>query len=151
VRDIRLGRFFNLSEFILCETALRRGMIIEPPQHIIDSLRALVKNVLDPLRTEIGPLIVISGYRPYLLNRLHGGSAGSDHIFGQAADVRSAKYVARQVLDTAVRMQLPFDRGMVEFDLWTHLSYRPNPRREVLKASFLNGGINYERIPNVNS
>lgn len=143
MKNIRLGRFFYLSEFCRSEWASRHGIIIEPPPHIVEELRNLVVHVLDPLRTEIGPIHVMSGYRPLVVNRGVGGSLGSQHLVGQAADIISDHMPARQVFETIRRMDLPFDQVIDEFAQWVHVSYGPRHRRQALVARKVSGKTKY--------
>jgi hypothetical protein len=144
MKQIRLSKYFFLSEFCESQIAARNGIIIEPEPHIIEALRELSKRVLDPLREELGPLMVTSGYRPRIVNTLVGGARGSQHVLGQAADIKSCKYPARQVFDTARRLNLPFDQCILEFGQWTHLSYRSNPRGQALVAEYTKEGTAYK-------
>lgn len=146
MKDIRLGRYFYLSEFCRSQWATRHGIIIDPPQHIIDNLRALVVNVLDPLRHEIGPIFVSSGYRPHIVNKGVGGSESSQHKFGQASDLIALKMSTPQVFDTARRMALPFDQLIDEYGQWTHISYGPRNRRQVLRARRVDGKTKYHSV-----
>ena len=41
---------FNLSEFTKSQTALRNGIDNTPSEEVIENLRALCENVLQPLR-----------------------------------------------------------------------------------------------------
>ena len=59
-----------------------------PPQ-ARDNIEALVDNVLDPAREAFGgPIYVNSGYRCPRHNAEVGGVARSQHLVGEAADVR---------------------------------------------------------------
>lgn len=54
-----------------------------------ENLRALVDEVLDPLREAYGrPVRVTSGYRCPRLNTLVGGAPNSQHMRGEAADIQ---------------------------------------------------------------
>lgn len=143
MKNIRLGKNFYLSEFCRSDWAVRHGIIIDPPQHIITELRNLVVNVLDPLRAEIGPIHVTSGYRPLVVNKGIGGSATSQHVLGQAADIQTEHMSVRQVFDTIRRMRLPYDQVIEEFGQWTHVSYGPRNRRQELIAHTVGGKTQY--------
>lgn len=57
------------------------------PPEIIDNLKYLVENALQPIRNRLGfPITINSGYRSPLVNKLVGGSATSQHCRGEAAD-----------------------------------------------------------------
>lgn len=79
---------FNLSEFIKSQTALRNGIDNTPSEEVIENLRALCENVLQPLRDYfLMPVNISSGYRSVALNHKLGSSTSSQHILGQAADI----------------------------------------------------------------
>jgi hypothetical protein len=53
-----------------------------------DNMRALIENVLDPLREQYGhPIYVSSGYRCPKLNNAVNGAINSQHMRGEAADI----------------------------------------------------------------
>lgn len=59
------------------------------PAEVEGNLMALVENVLEPAREKLGlPIIVNSGYRCERHNRHVGGVANSQHLSGEAADIR---------------------------------------------------------------
>ena len=61
---------------------------LDPPAKVINSLDYLARTVLQPLRDELEwPIRVTSGYRSEALNSLIGGSANSQHVAGEAADI----------------------------------------------------------------
>ena len=59
------------------------------PPFARENIEALVDNVLDPLRERYGkPIVVNSGYRCAKHNAEVGGVANSQHVKGEAADIR---------------------------------------------------------------
>ena len=90
---MQLTKNFSLVEFLRSQTATRKGgeMLeaqMNPPAHIIDNLRYLAVNTLQPLRTLLQtPFTISSGYRSPALNKHVGGSDKSQHMQGEAADV----------------------------------------------------------------
>lgn len=94
MKDIQLTEHFRLSEFTRSATASARGIDnslseSNPLQAaIINNLRKLCVNVLEPLRVAMGvPITIGSGYRSTKLNKLVGGVAHSMHLTGHAADI----------------------------------------------------------------
>lgn len=78
-KGIRLGQYFNLSEFLTSGTARSRKIPnMMPPDRegeLIANLRALVQNTLDPIRVNLGvPVTISGGWRSPLLNDAIGGS-----------------------------------------------------------------------------
>ncbi|TVZ38077.1 peptidase M15-like protein [Alteromonadaceae bacterium 2753L.S.0a.02] len=90
--QMQLSENFWLSEFLQSQTAERKpevaGDQFNPPHHIVENLRYLCENTLQPLRTLLQtPLRISSGYRSVALNTAIGGSATSQHTKGEAADL----------------------------------------------------------------
>lgn len=102
-----------------------------------DSIKALVENVLQPLRDGWGkPLYINSGYRCRELNALVGGVATSQHVKGEAADVcpfgkRNGTGDVKVVYELAKRakdMKLPYDQ-MILYPSFVHFSHRLNGKQ----------------------
>ena len=96
---MQLSEHFSLSEFTRSATATERGISnnLDPqnPAHaaIIANLRNLCEQVLEPLRAFARqPIIISSGYRSPALNRAVGGAKNSQHLTGEAVDIRIPLY-----------------------------------------------------------
>lgn len=129
-------------------TAERKGIKNAPSTEVCKSLTALIENVLDPLREAYGkPIIVTSGYRCPKLNATVGGSASSQHVKGEAADIRSVADTPeenKKLYDLVVKLKLPFDQLINEYNYdWVHVSFGPRHRRQKLKAVKKNGRTSY--------
>jgi hypothetical protein len=101
-------------------------------------LTLLTERVLDPLREAFGkPIKVNSGYRCPKLNKAVGGSATSQHMTGQAADITGgSKAENKKLFDLVRSLKLPFDQLIWENGgTWVHVSYSPRNRRQVLSIS----------------
>lgn len=129
-----LSKFFTLEEMVQSQRAARDGIPNRPGPDEIENLRRLCINVLDPLRRELGPVSVSSGYRGLLLNRAVKGARNSQHLTGCAADINVPGYTVSFIISTIRRLNLPFDQLIDEFGAWVHVSYTLAPRREVLSA-----------------
>ena len=82
-------KYFTYSEMLKSDTALKHKLWNGAPKEAEENLRALVDEVLDPLREAYGkPIRVNSGYRCPRLNTLVGGSLNSQHMRGEAADIQ---------------------------------------------------------------
>ena len=82
-------KYFTYSEMLKSDTATKHKLWNGAPKEAEENLRSLVEQVLDPLREAYGrPIHVNSGYRCPRLNRLVGGSPNSQHMRGEAADIR---------------------------------------------------------------
>lgn len=128
-------KHFSLNEFLVSGAAKRAGIDMNPSPAVEKNIRALVGNVLDPLREALGrPVVVTSGYRPLLVNRMVGGADSSQHVYGEAADIVVPGMHPRDVCKKAIELGLPFDQLIQEFGEWTHVSFGPRNRRQVLTA-----------------
>lgn len=83
-------KYFTINELTKSATAARLKIDNTPTDKVKKNLTELIEKVLDPLREAYGkPIIVTSGYRCPKLNKAVGGAATSQHMYGQAADIRS--------------------------------------------------------------
>ncbi|HJB43176.1 MAG TPA: peptidase M15 [Candidatus Coprenecus merdipullorum] len=118
-----ISKNFNYSEFEQSEKAEELGIVnVIPTARVRDSIQALVINVLQPLRTAWGAELVInSGYRCPELNEAVNGESTSQHMKGEAADVRC--YNPLKLAKLAVKMGLPFDQ-MGLYNTFVHFSHK---------------------------
>lgn len=132
-----MGKYFTINELTKSSTAQRLHIDNSPTQEVKDNLNALIDNVLDPLRELYGkPIIVNSGYRCIKLNKAVGGAKNSQHLVGQASDIRTVqntKESNKQLFELIKNSTLPFDQLINEYDYnWVHVSYSPRNRRQIL-------------------
>ena len=132
-----MGKYFTINELTKSSTAQRLHIDNNPTQEVKDNLNKLIDNVLDPLRELYGkPIIVNSGYRCTKLNKAIGGAKNSQHLVGQASDIRTVqntKESNKELFDLIKNSKLPFDQLINEYDYnWVHVSYSPRNRRQVL-------------------
>ncbi|CCH57102.1 peptidase M15A [Fibrisoma limi BUZ 3] len=140
IANRNLTAHFTLHELLTSETAVRFQFNeqFEPSPQIVKNLELLCQNVLEPLRMGLNmPLRVNSGYRCIRVNSLVGGASKSQHLLGQAADivVLNPAVSVEELFQRARAMKLPFDQIIQEFNSWVHISFRANPRGEVLRAT----------------
>ncbi len=97
-----------------------------------DNIKALVDEVLQPLRDAWGPLAINSGYRCPEVNQAVGGVPTSQHTKGEAADVcpfgrngHGDIEVVRKLAITARDLGLPFDQ-MILYPTFVHFSHKRN-------------------------
>ena len=139
------GKYFTLYEMTASATAKRKGINNTPNETVKRNLQLLVKNVLDPLREAWGsPIIVTSGYRSVRLNAAVGGARSSQHVTGQAADIRTVSdrpEENRKLRDLLIKLNLPFDQLIDEFGCdWLHVSFNESGNRgQLLSAKRMKG------------
>ena len=86
---MRLSEHFTLQEFERSRKAQELGIDNHVPARLIPALEQLCHQVLEPLRIYAEePVVISSGYRCPRLNRLVGGALLSQHVKGEAADIR---------------------------------------------------------------
>lgn len=124
---------FSYREFEHSDTAEKKGITnVITTVAVRDSIKALVDEVLQPLRIAWGkPLYINSGYRCPDLNREVGGVPTSQHVKGEAADV--ACETPRELAQLAYDLGLPYDQ-MILYPTFVHFSHRLEgaQRRQVL-------------------
>lgn len=135
-------KYFNYNELTKSATASRHKIKNNPTAEEKANLKALVENILDPLREKWGaPIVVTSGFRCKELNTKVGGSATSQHCLGQAADIRTVSDKPEdnyKLLHLLIEMELPYDQLISEYvdgkgrPDWIHVSYSPRHRRQKL-------------------
>lgn len=116
----------------------------EMPAEVEGNLMALVENVLEPAREKLGgPIIVNSGYRCERHNKAVGGVANSQHLRGEAADIRCAdnKRLAKIIVEAG-----RFDQ-LIIYPTFIHVSFKRlgSNRRQILKKMT----TGYQKVSNV--
>lgn len=142
---------FTLAELIKSDIATRNNIDNTPTPGVLNNLRELVINVLQPIRDHYKqPLKINSGYRSESLNTAIGGSKTSDHMQGFAADI---EVVGTSNYDLAVWISnnLKFTQVILEFYTlgdpnsgWVHVSYDPKSlKNQTLTATKKNNKTVY--------
>ena len=119
-------KHFTISELLKSNTALKHKLWNGAPKEAEENLRALVDEVLDPLREAYGkPIRVSSGYRCPKLNTLVGGNLNSQHMRGEAADIQPV-IGNESDLDELARILIAngkFDQ-LILYPTFIHVSYK---------------------------
>ena len=98
IEDVQLSPHFALSEMLQSNTARSRGLYQAPPPIVVERLRELCIDLLEPIRDTLGPLRITSGYRRPRVNVAVGGSSTSAHMSGWAADVVPVRAIPEQIM-----------------------------------------------------
>ena len=142
---MELTKNFSLEEMLRSDTAKRCGITNKPKAdeetEVVENLKALCVEVLQPLRDFLGkPVVVSSGYRCRELNEKVGGVSNSQHLTGEAADIRVKDRhelieIMRFIMDDTVFDQLIREKSAT--GEWVHVSYKRNGnnRQQVFKLT----------------
>lgn len=132
---MNLSPHFTLQEMERSQTAIRHGILNKADARQTKALTDLCVNVLEPLRTLVNKSINIqSGFRNPTVNSLVGGSATSQHMKGQAADINVEGITPSELFDIIRNSSIPYDQLIDEFSSWVHVSYKSVPRRQAMLA-----------------
>lgn len=131
---MQLTEHFTISEFVRSKTATDRHIDNTPTPEVVDNLRALCRNVLEPARVSFGSQIYItSGYRCPELNKAVGGKPTSQHLRGEAADLQVRGMENLRKLYNAIKDHGVFDQLLFESNKagvrWIHVSYKQSGNR----------------------
>ncbi len=126
---IRLSPHFTLEELINPQKYPDNKPSLQDVVNMAYGCRLL----LEPAREAIGcPIIINSGFRNPRVNALVGGVAGSQHLQGQAADIRPKDPQQFQCLVAFLRHCEHTDQ-LLTGQGWLHISWAPfrPPRHDV--------------------
>ena len=128
-KSVKLSKNFTLEEMTASATAKRLGIDNTPNAKEQEELRKLCQNILQPIRDRRGSAITVtSGYRCEKLNKIVGGSATSQHRFGQAADSTLGnptlnKKLFNMIVDMINKKQIKVGQLIDEYGYrWLHIS-----------------------------
>lgn len=121
--NMQLSTNFKLKDLTITTTfphslAEQNGLTID---EIINNLKALCVNILEPLLNEFAGFIINSGFRR--------GSADSQHNKGMAVDIQFPSYAGNEALYNPVAewiiANLPYDQFIIEHgsSIWLHISF----------------------------
>lgn len=131
-------KYFSYSEFFKSDVAEKHQVKNIPDDaqlsQVLGNIKALVSNVLDPLRAMIGhPIIITSGYRSKRVNELVGGSIFSQHMSGKAADIHVQGYTPEQMdmVYRTIQMYYDFDQLILyPYKNIIHISWNGDKNRQ---------------------
>lgn len=149
---MKLTEHFALEEFLISQTAARKGIDNSPTPEHLENLRR-VADVLEKIRERFNSVIRISsGYRSARLNAaVPGSSKTSAHCKGLAVDfiipgipnIDVCRWIAANL------QQLQIDQVIYEFGPtgWVHVGLADNPRHQQLTA--VKGAHGTEYLPGI--
>lgn len=137
---MNLSENFTLNELLRSDTANRLNIVEQytPSQAVIENLKKLCINILQPLRNHLGCQIrITSGFRCKRTNKAVGSkSQKSQHVEGKAADIEVDGMTNQELMKVIIDLNLPFDQLINEYEPngWVHISYdEKRNRKQVLK------------------
>jgi len=135
-----IGKYFQLRDLIYSDKAKKLNINNMPgvdgnQSQIIESLRALMTNVVDIIGNTHSDLIISSAFRCKALNAEVGGADKSQHVWGEAVDLQVPSLTSAQLYNW-IYNHTPFDHLIWEYPedktgSWVHVSYSMfrNPQR----------------------
>ncbi len=91
-------------------------------KNVCDNLMRLTILTLQPLRDAVGkPVQVLSGFRCPKVNEYVGGVKTSQHLTGNAVDIRVDRCTPEYLANIVNKLNLPYDQMICE-NGWLHIS-----------------------------
>ena len=128
MKNTHLSKHFSLGEF--CNPNKYPDNV--PTMQAVANMTYGCLKLLEPARLEVGPILINSGYRNSRVNSLVGGVSNSQHLIGQAADIRPQDPAQLQRLVAFLKSCEHTDQ-LLTAPTWLHVSWNPfaPPRRFV--------------------
>ena len=128
MENIKLSNNFTLAEF--CNFSKYPDNL--PTPQVLFNLKYGCQYLLEPARREVGPIIINSGFRNPRVNALVGGVNNSQHLLGQAADIRPKDPLQFQRLVSFLKT-CEYTDQILTGPGWLHISWNPfsPPRHDV--------------------
>ena len=120
MENTRLSNHFTLEEFINS----KKYPDNKPTLQVVANLTYGCLMLLEPARQEVGPIIINSGFRNPRVNTLVGGVKSSQHLLGQAADIRPKDPKQFQHLVSFLKT-CEFTDQFLTGPGWLHISWKP--------------------------
>ena len=120
MENIKLSEHFKLSEF--CNW--KKYPENKPTVQQISNMMYGCRNLLEPARQVVGPIIINSGFRNPDVNRRVGGVKNSQHLQGCAADIRPQDPIQFQHLVDFLKTYELTDQ-LLTGNGWLHISWKP--------------------------
>ena len=136
---MQLSKHFSLAEMTHSQNAARMSIDNNPPETLLNALKATAEG-MEQVRKLLGdkPIVISSGYRSPALNAVVRGAKGSQHCLGEAVDFTCPAFGNPQdVMKAIAGSKIAYDQVILEFysssgNGWTHISFGPRNRRNAL-------------------
>lgn len=144
----KITEHFTVFEVASSDTALKLNIDNRPTAQVLHNATLLAKNILEKVRIHFDkPVNIHSFYRSPNLNHAIGGVKpnpqkgikGSQHMYGEAADITVKEHSVQEVFDY-IRRNLIYDQ-VIQEGTWVHVSFNPVGKNR--KQSLLYKGGKY--------
>lgn len=146
-----ISKHISYNEAVHSLTAKANRIDNTPSDCIIKTMMITAEKVFEPARNHFGRIDVSNFYRCLKLNKLVGGSPTSQHVKGEAMDIKlpyngKNRELFQWLRDNVIFDQLIYEFGTDENPDWVHISYTAikKNRMQVLRASKVNGKTVYK-------
>ena len=132
INNTRLSSHFRLGEFI----SLHKYPDNKPTMQHVANMTYGCLMLLEPARQAVGPILINSGFRSPRVNALVGGVRNSQHLLGQAADIRPRDPAQFQRLVAFLQAHDLTDQ-LLTGPGWLHISWSPfTPPRHFIRIGY---------------
>ena len=128
MENTKLSNHFTLDEFL----NVSKYPDNKPTMQDVVNMTYGCLMLLEPARQVVGPILINSGFRNPRVNALVGGVKNSQHLLGQAADIRPKDPRQFQLLVDFLKNSEYTDQ-LLTGNGWLHISWNPfaAPRHDV--------------------
>ena len=120
MENTRLSKHFKLDEFLNVGKYPDNKPTL---QHVVNMTYGC-HMLLEPACQVVGPILINSGFRNARVNAVVGGVKNSQHLTGQAADIRPKDPRKFQLLVDFLRTS-PYTDQLLTGNGWLHISWNP--------------------------
>ena len=126
--EMKNGQYITVNEMLRSQTAEKLNIKNVPNDPIvIENLEYTIEQLDELRRLYEHPIIITSGYRCPALNKAVGGKPNSQHVKGQAADIKYDPELLQFIID-----KFHYDQLIEETSKrtkWIHISFNKEKER----------------------
>lgn len=133
---MQISKNISYKEAVYSNTASKLGIDNTPSPATLERMKLVANKVFQPIREHFGvPIKVTSFYRSPKLNKAVGGSKTSQHVLGEAMDLKGTNGVTNKQIYDFIKSNLEFDQLIWEYGTdkepsWVHVSYKKGKNRK---------------------
>ena len=129
------GQYITVNEMLHSQTAEKLNIKNVPNDPIVmENLEYTIEQLDELRRLYEHPIIITSGYRCPALNKAVGGKPNSQHVKGQAADIKWDEKLLKFIIDNYHYDQLIEETS--KRTKWIHISFnKEKERMQYIKLS----------------